>query len=113
MSHIQSIATALTAHGWNTTDLEKWGSATKVFATAVGPKEAHAYLRLAASEPRANLSGEYWSEGRNVLSTCTHAVPLDDEAALIGAVNAFALEADRQVKESYAARLLRFTAPAG
>ena len=31
MSHIESIAAALTAHGWDTTDLEKWDSAIKVF----------------------------------------------------------------------------------
>lgn len=111
MSHIQSIAAVLSDNGWDATDLQHWHSATRAFATAVGQKEAHAYLRLVPSQPFAYLTGDYWSEGRNILEACMHRVRLDDESALTDAVNAFALDADARVRESYAVRLLRRPAP--
>lgn len=111
MSHIQHIGAALASLGWNTKELSPYHSATKVYATAVGPKEAHAYVRFASDRPTACLSGEYWSEGRNTLSTCSQAIPLEPIEALEVAVQAFSNEVDRKVADTYAMRLVRPVTP--
>lgn len=103
----QQIGAVLTALDWSTTELASWGYAIKVYATAVGPKEAHVYLRFRKDQPTAILTGTYCSEGRNALSTCWRELSLEQPEALEDAVRSFATEVDRCVAETYAARLLR------
>lgn len=100
----QSVTDRLVALGWTRTN--GTAIARKSYETAVGPKEALAYLQ---HWPEAMvLAGEYWSEGSNILSTCTARFPLaGDNASLAAQVDAFVAEADRRVRESYAVRLLR------
>jgi len=110
MSNTQHICAALASLGWNTEELVSHGTATKVYATAVGPKEAHVYLRFARDQLTARLSGDYWSEGRNALSTCTQAITLEQVEALIDAVKSFSSNVDRIVAGTYAMRFVRRTA---
>lgn len=105
--HTQEIGAVLASLGWNTEELAPWGYAIKVYATAVGPKEAHVYLRFRKDETTATLSGTYCSEGRNALSTCWRELPLGQADTLADAVRGFAAEVDRCVADTYAVRLLR------
>jgi len=95
-----------------------WGSvlvcnpvviASKIYTSAVGPKTATAYLYSFDSDsPEVVLSGEYTSEGRNILSTSNVLIPKDvDMETLCGLVDQFARDVDLFVSESYAVRLLR------
>ncbi len=82
--------------------------ATKHFATAVGPKQAIFWLSPAreGSETRM-LSGEYWSEGRNILAASCRVLPTDtDDASAARIAIAFMSEAEREINQSYAVRLL-------
>lgn len=104
--HVQEIGAILASLAWNTEELAPWGYAIKVYATAVGPKEAHAYLRFRKDETTATLSGTYCSEGRNALSTCWRELPLDQTEGLADAVRRFAADVDHCVADTYAVRLL-------
>ncbi len=104
------IGAILTSLDWNSTELATWGYAIKVYATAVGPKEAHVYLRLRKDQPTAILTGTYCSEGWNALSTCWRELPLERPETLEDAVRSFAAEVDRCVAQTYAVRLLRHAA---
>lgn len=78
--------------------------ASQEIATAVGPKTAYAYLTPYAD--CFQLVGNYISEGRNVLSTCTVTVKDDftaEQAA--SAFNAFAEQAEAALDQSYARSL--------
>jgi hypothetical protein len=61
-----TIVNALKTHGW----FVRGGAAiaTKIFDTCVGEKEAFVYL-LNLSNSFIFFSGEYVSQGRNILST--------------------------------------------
>lgn len=102
----QQIVGVLAGHGW----LVACGSALayKTYHTAVGPKQALAYLEDWAGCSNFMLKGDYWSEGRNVLAA--HAV-LIPKTADVGAVsrlaNQFAADTDKVVAGTYAARLAR------
>ena len=92
--------------GW--TDRSGWGAgiAGKDFTTAVGPKEAQAYAFV--SEGEMVMKAQYWSEGRNALSTLRVAVAPDaDPAAVLAQVERFSTEVDQTVAQTYACRLLR------
>lgn len=82
--------------------------ARKSYQTAVGNKEALAYFAdYGKNSDNFLLTGEYWSEGRNCLSTVRVAVPKSVALETIPElVMQFALETDRAVSETYAARLL-------
>lgn len=80
--------------------------ARKTFRTAVGPKEAQAYLE-SWDEGRFVLTGQYYSEGQNVLATLR--LSLDetmDGAQLDRLVQQFVGEVDSTVADTYAVRLL-------
>lgn len=97
--------------------LEEWGwtaakgaaLATKTYETAVGPKVALAYLAdFRADDPNTTLSGEYQSEGRNILEAHGVLIPKTADAAERRKLfERFARGADLQVGQSYAARLLK------
>lgn len=78
----------------------------KTYKTAVGDRDAIAWLAHSASDNDVRLTGEYWSEGRNCLSTLFIHIPYTASDELIGEkVSYFAKQVDEQVSESYAARL--------
>jgi len=82
--------------------------ASKSYQTAVGNKEALAYLAdYGKNSDNFLLTGEYWSEGRNCLSTVLIAVPKSAALETIPElVMQFAMETDKAVAGTYAARLL-------
>lgn len=107
----QVVADSLVAHGWSAVsdrDMEiTYGVATKDFETAAGIRTAIAYFE-APREGRYPLTGEYLSEGRNVLSTMFIRIPVDASAeGLREAAEQFVREAEAVIEETYAVRLAR------
>jgi hypothetical protein len=83
--------------------------ALKQYETAVGIKEAHAYLGpIKTNYHNVSLDGVYWSEGRNILEPSVVLIPKNADGALVRSlVGQFANRAESTVRESYAVRLLR------
>lgn len=100
------IVAMLAAHGWHSADGAAIG--WKGYETAVGRKTAHAYLgQLSPETENFLLTGDYWSEGRNVLDPAITLIP----KAAIGAelqacVDRFARSAETFIGQSYAVKLL-------
>lgn len=108
-AHIAEVAGAcLEEHGWDVWGLNESGAiARKEFQTAVGIKDAHAYLGPFDSE-RCNctLSGEYLSEGRNQLESHSVLIPWDASPDDVRRLTTeFATGTDDVVGQTYAARL--------
>lgn len=81
--------------------------ALKSFETAVGFKEAHAYLSK-GDEFNRTLSGDYQSEGRNALESSCVLIPVGADAGTVRRLTEqFAKQADARVAQTYAARLLK------
>lgn len=81
--------------------------AFKTYTTAVGPKDALVYLTDWGNDsPNAMLTGDYWSEGRNILEPCCQLLPKDADAASVRPlIEQFAARVETAVAESYARRL--------
>ena len=97
-----AVGALLRQHGWV---LVEGGTAlaTKVYRTAVGPKEAQVYLsRSRDDDPNQSLSGQYYSEGRNIMSTGVLLPKAAAAADVERLVAQFAREADSAVDASYA-----------
>lgn len=129
----QHVLKALIAVGWEpVSDLSMECTqyvAQRRYATSVGTKVALATFHV--SEECCRVGGEYLSEGMNVLSTSSAYIlhmPKPDTARLIDAplyrhalsesmtendlrecAKAFAAEAEKQIGESFAVRLMRRT----
>lgn len=102
-----AILASLTTHGWKSESLHS-AVAEKYFDTVVGPKQALAWCFPINSGTALRMTGEYWSEGRNVLSTCMIDLPVDaEQAAIARAVERWVAMAAKGVSQSYAASLLR------
>lgn len=105
---MQSLATKrLVELGWSSCEGGA-ACASKVYQTAVGPKQALVFLKdFGRDSVSFMLSGEYYSEGRNVLEPRSVLIPkIADEQTVSMHVDAFATQADEAVSQSYAARLL-------
>lgn len=101
----QAVAAELVAAGWKA--LPGPALASKEFATAVGPREALAWLSGGNDDSDGWLAGQYWSEGRNALSLCGTVIPVSAGSRDIRErARRFAAEVDAAVAETYAARLL-------
>lgn len=99
------ITGVLKAKGW--TIVDSTAIALKSYETAVGPKEAQAYLSRGDGY-NVTLYGMYYSEGRNILEPRGQLIPVDaDEATVLAAAERFAASVDTEVANSYAGRLLR------
>ncbi len=99
----QIITERLVALGWTAAD--GTAVARKTFETAVGLKEALAYVAIG---DQACLSGEYQSEGRNALAQCLRLIPRSTELAVVEDIaGQFAADVDIAVAGTYAARLHR------
>lgn len=102
------LAAALQAHGWVPTPGPGIGIATKAFPTAVGEKQAIAYLNP-STEGVGRLSGDYLSEGNNVLSAMRASWSLingdESDEDLIQLAIDYDAEVMTIVSETYAMRL--------
>lgn len=102
----QQIADLLTQRGW--TMLPGPAFASKSFATAVGPKEALLWVsRRVDQVGNRSLTGEYQSEGRNILGGCFQIVhETADLASVTEKASRFVDAVEAQIADSYAVRLL-------
>lgn len=99
------ITTTLLANGW--TPSRGFALAIKTFETFVGPREAFAYLS-SGDGYNYTIQGDYQSEGRNALSTAGVLIPVDSNAEKVRIfAEAFIKNADTDVGETYAMRLLK------
>lgn len=103
----KSIQACLAELGW--TVLDCTAIASKMYDTAVGPRQALVYVQdFGPQEGVVRLMGDYQSEGRNCLSTTSVTIArFADEETIKALTQQFAAEADKVVGESYAMRLLR------
>lgn len=101
------VAAHLESHGWSM--LGGVAIARKAFETAVGPKDAHAYLgQLRTDGTSFLLTGDYWSEGRNVLGPAITLIPRNASGdAIKMCVDQFAAKVESFVGQSYAVKLHR------
>lgn len=104
---VQSVAVeAFTRAGWKGDRLLPH-VLNKVYATAVGPKEATVRAYLGQASDLVWLNGQYWSEGRNVLATCHAFIPSTaDEVEIISKVETFLADVELAISGTYAVRLL-------
>jgi hypothetical protein len=103
-----TILAQLAAAGW--TPLEGGTAiANKMYETAVGLKEAQVYLAdYGPTSENYVLQGQYYSEGRNVLGGSGILIPkAGDEGTVRQLTQKFGAGAEKEVLQSYAARLLR------
>lgn len=102
----QAIAALLVTCGWTLSD--GTAIASKMYPTAVGPKQALVYLVQYPESDRAVLTGDYTSEGRNALSTAFVFVPHHaDPETIHRLVHQFATGCNATVADTYAVRLLK------
>lgn len=103
-THIQA---QLALAGWQVVD--STALASKSFDTAVGVKQAFAYLKdFGPDNASVLLQGDYLSEGRNALEPWGTLIARDASPEQLAALVAkFAQENDAAVGQSYAARLLK------
>lgn len=103
----EEVAGLLCEHGW--TAAKGTAIASRNFETAVGVKTAYAYFYgFREGSEFATLTGDYISEGRNVLSSCHVLVPRTaDKSKVAELVASFAAQAEVAVRQSYAAHLLK------
>lgn len=100
------ITRCLVDLGW--TGLGHVALASKEFHTAVGPRTAHVYVAWFGDASHCMLQGDYLSEGRNQLEPHCTLIPSNAEPGEIARLTAqFALNADKVVSNTYAARLAR------
>ncbi len=101
-----AIAGCLVKQGWRIVQQPSGAFAAKIFQTAVGPKEAHAYLVEGAHY--CTLSACYWSEGRNALDPVWVKVEAaNEEEAICSRVEVFSASVSARVAGTYAARLFK------
>ena len=101
-ARLEAVGALLRQHDWV---LVEGGTAlaTKVYSTAVGPKEAQVYLsRSRDDDPNQTLSGQYYSEGRNIMAVGVLLPKVAAAADVERLVGQFAREADAAVDASYA-----------
>lgn len=99
----QFIST-LVARGWYP-DRVRGDVASKDFDTAAGGRTAVVYCRRNRDGDHV-LTGEYWSEGRDVLSTCWALFrPGTERATIASEIERFADEAEKTIGQTYAMRI--------
>jgi len=97
------VQKALVANGWTARPAPTLG--IKMYDTAVGPRQAAAYLSK-GDEYNRTVKGDYQSEGNNVLSASGKLIPIGADAQAIEALAlAFCAGADKDIDQSYARSL--------
>lgn len=98
------ISSVLQDQGWQPEDGA--AIASKNFETVVGIKEAVLYLHSHRVPPSYSLSGNYESEGRNILSSDSLLIKMDTPLdALRDAVSQQVAKFEKSIHDSFAARL--------
>jgi hypothetical protein len=94
------VQKVLVANGWSARPAPTLG--IKMYDTAVGPRQAAAYLSR-GDEYNRTVMGDYQSEGRNVLGGSGKLIPLDaDTQAIETLALTFCSGADKDIDQSYA-----------
>lgn len=105
------IIGCLVACGWTTDRIVK-NTVTKMFETAVAPKQADIWVARSRESDRYVLTGQYESQGNNALSTCWSWIPFaSSEQEIAHAIDGFLAKVEHAIGETYAARLLKHCAP--
>lgn len=100
-----AIMDKIVQQGWEIDRIIRY-VATRMYGTAVGSKQASVRLSFDKEFHQYWLRAEYWSEGRNALSTCFATIPVDAADALIDAeLRKFFKQVNDTVSQTYAARL--------
>ena len=100
---------ALVARGW-CPDRVRVDVASKDYDTAAGGRTAVVYCRQNSDGDHV-LTGDYWSEGRNALSTCWALLrPSANEATISSEIERFATEAEKAIGQTYAMRIKALSA---
>ncbi|WAK04389.1 hypothetical protein [Methylobacter sp. YRD-M1] len=100
----QFICTILQSNGWTLFDQSCTALSFKMYQSAVGLKEAQVYLCGGKYDWR--LSGQYYSQGRNILSTGSVFIPIDcNTQQLYGLCMKFIENVESAIADSYAVRL--------
>jgi len=96
------ITNSLISRGWRPS--VGAAIAVKTFETAVGPKDAHAYLEVGSRDgTHRALTGDYKSEGRNALEPRSVLIPKAAELAEVQSLAIqFAIEAEKVVSNTFA-----------
>lgn len=102
-----TIREALQANGWTLT--QGPSLAQKDFDTAVGVKTATVWISpMRAGTIQRLLSGEYYSEGRNILGPHCVLIPVDADSDTAAELTLqFVRNVESAIADSYAVRLLR------
>jgi hypothetical protein len=102
---IDNVKSSLHKLGWTAVPGVALGG--KKYATAVGPKEALAYLQdFGRGENSVVLTGTYQSEGRNCLASTMVHIPKSADADVIARLTErFVTEAETAIADTYAYRL--------
>ena len=103
---MQFICNYLRVNGWNIFDPPHTPALSfKMYDSAVGKKEAQAYL--SGDQYNWRLSGHYLSQGRNILETESVLIPVDSTMNhLADLCSAFVNNVETSIANSYAVRLL-------
>jgi len=110
LERIESAVTArLLQVGWcGRWTMHETALARKLYLTAVGYKQALVYLEDWPNSNVAVLTGDYWSEGRNILESLRETISVEaDGETICRQVDRFVAQLDAKVAESYAMKLLR------
>lgn len=96
---------AVEAAGWR---MEGDLIAEKQFDSAVGPKKALIWIGRGADQVgNFSVTGEFWSEGRNILEPRGLILNVDTPAEKVaGLVERFTQDLEAKIQDSYAVRLL-------
>lgn len=94
--------------GWMS--LDGTAIAEKTYQTAVGEKSALVYLSDWCGSNVAHVTGQYWSEGRNIIEPLMAILAYETKPdAIRHQVDRIVSDLDKAVAESYAVKLLRPT----
>lgn len=105
------IIECLVARGWTTDRIVK-NTVTKMFETAVAPKQADIWVARNRESDRCVLTGQYESQGNNALSTCWAWTPFTaSEQEIAHAIDDYLAKVEQAIGETYAVRLLKHFVP--
>lgn len=101
----QTAMAAIEAAGWST---EGGTAAVKNFDSAVGPKKALIWVsRHPDQEGNITVSGEFWSEGRNIVESNGLLLNVEMSIGQIPRrIEHFLKKLEVKIRDSYAVRLL-------
>ena len=104
---LEAAALTLALHGWESDRLLRHVT-TKTFETAAGFKPATLRMDLVSDENVYWLTGCYFSEGRNILTSVYAFISVVEEPEyVVAAVEKVLAQAEKLISETYAVRLLR------